>query len=139
MAERRVVITGLGMLSPVGNNVIDSWDNILKGKSGAKPLEKFDAADFDTKFAATVDLNIEDYLDKKEIRRTDPFIQYGLIASQECIDDSQIKLDQTDLTKFGVSIGSGIGGLGTIEENKIKLSESGPKKISPFFCSWSNL
>ncbi|MDB3994932.1 beta-ketoacyl-ACP synthase II [Gammaproteobacteria bacterium] len=133
MAERRVVITGLGMLSPVGNNVIDSWDNILKGKSGAKPLDKFDVTDFDTKFAATVDLNIEDYLDKKEIRRTDPFIQYGLIASQECVDDSQIKLDQTDLTKFGVSIGSGIGGLGTIEENKIKLFETGPKKISPFF------
>ena len=133
MTQRRVVITGLGMLSPVGNNVSDSWKNILEGKSGAKPITKFDASNFETTFAATVEADIENFLDKKEIRRTDPFIQYGLIASEECIRDSGVKLDQIDLTKFGVSIGSGIGGLGTIEENKIKLLESGPKKISPFF------
>ena len=133
MTQRRVVITGLGMLSPVGNNVSDSWKNILEGKSGAKPITKFDASNFETTFAATVEADIENFLDKKEIRRTDPFIQYGLIASEECIRDSGVELDQIDLTKFGVSIGSGIGGLGTIEENKIKLLESGPKKISPFF------
>ena len=133
MTQRRVVITGLGMLSPVGNNVSDSWKNILEGKSGAKPITKFDVSNFETTFAATVEADIENFLDKKEIRRTDPFIQYGLIASEECIRDSGVELDQIDLTKFGVSIGSGIGGLGTIEENKIKLLESGPKKISPFF------
>lgn len=133
MTQRRVVITGLGMLSPVGNNVSDSWKNILEGKSGAKSITKFDVSNFETTFAATVEADIENFLDKKEIRRTDPFIQYGLIASEECIRDSGVELDQIDLTKFGVSIGSGIGGLGTIEENKIKLSESGPKKISPFF------
>ena len=133
MANRRVVVTGLGLLSPVGNNVPDSWANILDGKSGVKTITNFDTENFETKFAATVEENIENLLDKKEIRRTDPFIQYGLIASQECLEDSLIDLDNTDLNRFGVSIGSGIGGLGTIEENKIKLSESGPKKISPFF------
>ena len=133
MTQRRVVITGLGMLSPVGNNVRESWSNILQGKGGTKPITKFDVSGFDTTFAASVEVDIESFLDKKEIRRTDPFIQFGLIASEECIKDSSIKLDQIDLTRFGVSIGSGIGGLGTIEENKIKLSETSPKKISPFF------
>ncbi len=133
MTNRRVVVTGLGLLSPVGNNVTDSWANILDGKSGVKTITNFDTENFETKFAATVEENIENLLDRKEIRRTDPFIQYGLIASQECLEDSEIDLNQIDKNKFGVSIGSGIGGLGTIEESKIKLSESGPKKISPFF------
>ncbi len=133
MSKRRVVITGLGLLSPVGNNVTESWNNIIQGKSGVKPITSFDISEFETKFAATVDIAVEDFLDKKEVRRTDPFIQYGLIASIECIKDSLIDLDNTDLSKFGVSIGSGIGGLGTIEENKTKLAENGPKKISPFF------
>ena len=133
MANRRVVVTGLGLLSPVGNNVNESWQNIISGHSGVKPIKKFDITHHETKFAATVECNTEDYLDKKEIRRTDSFIQYGLIASRECIEDSKIDLNNTDLNRFGVSIGSGIGGLGTIEENKLKLSESGPKKISPFF------
>ncbi len=133
MSNRRVVVTGLGLLSPVGNDVSSSWNNIIKGLPGAKPITTFDVSDFETKFAATVEVDTSEKLDKKEIRRTDPFIQYGLIASQECIEDSLIDLDNTDLNRFGVSIGSGIGGLGTIEENKIKLSESGPKKISPFF------
>ena len=133
MANRRVVVTGLGLLSPVGNNVNESWQNIISGHSGVKPIKKFDITHHETKFAATVECNIEDYLDKKEIRRTDSFIQYGLIASRECIEDSKIDLNNIDLNRFGVSIGSGIGGLGTIEENKLKLSESGPKKISPFF------
>ena len=133
MSNRRVVVTGLGILSPVGNDISSSWNNIIKGLSGVKPITTFDVTDSETKFAATVEINTSEKLDKKEIRRTDPFIQYGLIASQECLEDSLIDLDNTDLNRFGVSIGSGIGGLGTIEENKIKLSESGPKKISPFF------
>ena len=133
MTHKRVVVTGLGMLSPVGNNVTSSWKNIIEGSSGVKEIDKFDTSDFETKFAATVDINPEDYLDKKETRRTDPFIQFGLIASKECLDDSKIDLENIDLNRFGVSIGSGIGGLGTIEDNKIILSERGPKKISPFF------
>ena len=133
MSNRRVVVTGLGILSPVGNDVSSSWNNIIQGLSGVKPITNFDVSDSETKFAATVEIDTSEKLDKKEIRRTDPFIQYGLIASQECLEDSLIDLDNIDLNRFGVSIGSGIGGLGTIEENKIKLSESGPKKISPFF------
>ena len=133
MTNRRVVVTGLGLVSPVGNDVHSSWNNIIQGQSGVKPITAFDVADFETKFAATVEIDIESILDKKEVRRTDTFIQYGLIASKECLEDSQIDLENTDLNRFGVSIGSGIGGLGTIEENKIKLSETGPKKISPFF------
>ena len=133
MTNRRVVVTGLGLLTPVGNDVNTSWTNIIQGNSGVKPITAFDVSDFETNFAATIDVNSESILDKKEIRRTDPFIQYGLIASKECIEDSQIDLENTDLNRFGVSIGSGIGGLGTIEDNKIKLSEDGPKKISPFF------
>ena len=133
MTNRRVVVTGLGLVSPVGNDVHSSWNNIIQGQSGVKPITAFDVADFETKFAATVEIDIEAILDKKEVRRTDTFIQYGLIASKECLEDSQIDLENTDLNRFGVSIGSGIGGLGTIEENKIKLSETGPKKISPFF------
>ncbi len=133
MSYRRVVITGLGLLSPVGNNVSDSWKNILSGTSGAKTIDRFDVSKFETQFAATVDIDLSDYLDKKEIRRTDPFIQYGLVAADECLLDSSIDLNNVDKARFGVSIGSGIGGLGTIEDNKTKLSESGPKKISPFF------
>ena len=133
MSDRRVVITGLGLLSPVGNNVSDSWKNILSGTSGAKTIDRFDVSKFETQFAATVDIDLSDYLDKKEIRRTDPFIQYGLVAADECLLDSSIDLNNVDKAKFGVSIGSGIGGLGTIEDNKTKLSDSGPKKISPFF------
>ena len=133
MTHKRVVVTGLGMLSPVGNNVTSSWENLIEGSSGVKEIDKFDTSDFETKFAATVDINPEDYLDKKETRRTDPFIQFGLIASKECLDDSKIDLENIDLNRFGVSIGSGIGGLGTIEDNKTILSDRGPKKISPFF------
>ena len=133
MSNRRVVVTGLGLISPVGNDVNSSWNNIIQGQSGVKQITTFDVTNFETKFAATVEIDVEAILDKKEVRRTDAFIQYGLIASKECLEDSQIDLDNTDLNRFGVSIGSGIGGLGTIEENKIKLSESGPKKISPFF------
>ena len=133
MSKRRVVITGMGMISPVGNTVQDSWKNILNGCSGVSEITKFDTEGFETKFAATVNFNPEEHLEKKEIRRVDEFIQFGLIASDECIRDSGLDLDTEDLNKIGVSIGSGIGGLGTIENNKLVLKEKGPKKISPFF------
>ena len=133
MSKRRVVITGMGMISPAGNTVQDSWKNILNGCSGVSEITKFDTEGFETKFAATVNFNPEEHLEKKEIRRVDEFIQFGLIASDECIRDSGLDLDSEDLHKIGVSIGSGIGGLGTIENNKLVLKEKGPKKISPFF------
>ena len=133
MSERRVVITGIGIISPVGNSVSEAWNNIINGNSGVSPITKFDTKDFETKFAATVNFNPEDYLNKKEIRRVDEFIQFGLAASDQCVTDSGLNLEGEDLNKIGVSIGSGIGGLGTIEENKYLLDTKGPKKISPFF------
>ena len=133
MSKRRVVVTGIGMVSPVGNSVTESWKNIITGISGVSNINKFDTEGFETKFAATVDINVEDFLDKKDIRRVDEFIQFGLIASDECIKDSKLKLHEEDLNRIGVSIGSGIGGLSTIENNKVTLNERGPKKISPFF------
>jgi len=133
MSKRRVVITGMGMISPVGNSVSESWENVLNGNSGVSKITKFDTEGFETKFAATVNYIPEDYLDKKEIRRVDEFIQFGLIASDECVKDSGLNLENENLTKIGVAIGSGIGGLGTIEDNKLVLSNKGPKKISPFF------
>ena len=133
MSKRRVVVTGIGMVSPVGNSVTESWKNIILGISGVSNINKFDTEGFETKFAATVDINVEDFLDKKDIRRVDEFIQFGLIASDECIRDSKLKLHEEDLNRIGVSIGSGIGGLSTIENNKVTLNERGPKKISPFF------
>ena len=133
MSKRRVVVTGIGMVSPVGNSVTESWKNIILGISGVSNINKFDTEGFETKFAATVDINVEDFLDKKDIRRVDEFIQFGLIASDGCIKDSKLKLHEEDLNRIGVSIGSGIGGLSTIENNKVTLNERGPKKISPFF------
>ena len=138
MKERRVVVTGLGILSPVGNNINDSWLNITSGISGVSTIDYFDTKDFDTHFAASLSNYVPtEYLDKKEIRRTDKFIQYGLIAAQQCIEDAGINFSITDPNKAGVAIGSGIGGLGTIEDNKLILNESGPRKISPFFVPGS--
>ena len=133
MSNRRVVITGMGIISPVGNTVPEAWNNIIDGNSGVSPIAKFDTKDFETKFAATVNFNPEYHLDKKEIRRVDEFIQFGLIASDQCVIDSGLNLEEEDLNRIGVSIGSGIGGLRTIEENKLLLDTKGPKKISPFF------
>ena len=133
MSKRRVVITGMGIISPVGNTISEAWNNVTNGNSGVSFITKFDTKDLETKFAATVNFNPEDYLDKKEIRRVDEFIQFGLIASDACVVDSGLNLELEDLNRIGVSIGSGIGGLKTIEENKLILDKKGPKKISPFF------
>ena len=138
MQFRRVVVTGLGMLSPTGNSVKDSWTNILEGNSGVTNISYFDTTKFDTHFAASLqNFNVEDYLEKKEIRRTDHFIQYALIAADQCIQDANIDFNLINPETSGVSIGSGIGGLGTIEETKLILAEKGPKKVSPFFVPGS--
>ena len=132
--KRRVVVTGLGIVSPLGNDLETTWSNILKGISGAAKITKFDASEFATTFAA----ELKDYdhisgLTPKEKRRVDPFVQYAITASDQAIIDSGINSDEIDPARIGVSIGSGIGGLGSIEDNAIILNEKGPKKISPFF------
>ena len=133
-SKRRVVVTGLGIVSPLGNDLETTWKNILNGESGAARITKFDASDFSTTFAA----ELKGYDDisgliQKETRRIDPFVQYALTASDQAITDANLALENLDTKRIGVSIGSGIGGLGSIEDNSIILKEKGPKKISPFF------
>ena len=132
--QRRVVVTGLGIVSPLGNDLDSTWSNIISGKSGAGRITKFDPAGFSTTFAAELKgYNEASGLSPKEIRRIDPFIQYALTASDQAIKDADLSLDDIDKTRIGVSIGSGIGGLGSIEDNALILGDKGPRKISPFF------
>ena len=133
-ASRRVVVTGMGIISPLGNELESTWQNILAGKSGAKTVTAFDVTDYPTKFAAPVE-NFDDvnHLDVKTKRRVDEFVQYGLVASKHAIENSGLELNSIDSSRIGVSIGSGIGGLDTIEKNALTLDKRGPRKISPFF------
>ena len=133
-ASRRVVVTGMGIISPLGNELEVAWQNILAGKSGAKTVTAFDVTDYPTKFAAPVE-NFDDvnHLDVKTKRRVDEFVQYGLVASKHAIENSGLELNSIDSSRIGVSIGSGIGGLDTIEKNALTLDKRGPRKISPFF------
>ncbi|MFD1384044.1 beta-ketoacyl-ACP synthase II [Rhodanobacter aciditrophus] len=134
MSRRRVVITGMGMVTPLGNNVKDTWDNILEGKSGVSNIEHFDASQFSTRFAAQVkDFDATQYMSFKEARKMDVFIQYGIAAAVQAIEDSGLSSESTDFNRIGCAIGSGIGGLPMIEKNVALLNESGPKRISPFF------
>ena len=133
-ASRRVVVTGMGIISPLGNELEATWQNILAGKSGAKTVTAFDVTEYPTKFAAPVE-NFDDvnHLDVKTKRRVDEFVQYGLVASKHAIENSGLELNSIDSSRIGVSIGSGIGGLDTIEKNALTLDKRGPRKISPFF------
>ncbi len=133
-ASRRVVVTGMGIISPLGNELEVTWQNILSGKSGAKTVTAFDVTDYPTKFAAPVEnFNDVNHLDVKTKRRVDEFVQYGLVASKHAIENSGLELNSIDSSRIGVSIGSGIGGLDTIEKNALTLDKRGPRKISPFF------
>ncbi len=133
-ASRRVVVTGMGIISPLGNELEATWQNILAGKSGAKTVTAFDVTDYPTKFAAPVEnFNDVNHLDVKTKRRVDEFVQYGLVASKHAIENSGLELNSIDSSRIGVSIGSGIGGLDTIEKNALTLDKRGPRKISPFF------
>ena len=131
---RRVVITGLGALTPIGNNVSDFWQNCLDGVSGAGPITKFDASKFKTQFACELkDFDPVDYLDKKELRRLDPFSQYALIAADEAIADSKMDFESLNTERIGVIWGSGNGGLRTFEQNmEDYLKGDGTPKFSPF-------
>jgi len=134
VAKRRVVVTGLGMLSPVGNTVDSSWKNILAGKSGIAPITSFDCTSFTTQFAGEVKkFNAEQYIPKKETKKMDRFIQLGIAAGKQALVHSGLEVTAQNTARIGVAIGSGIGGLGLIEENHRKMLESGPRKISPFF------
>jgi|TARA_R100000687_G_C6454061_1_gene166957 3-oxoacyl-[acyl-carrier-protein] synthase II len=134
VAKRRVVVTGLGVLSPVGNDYTSTWQNIVEGKSGIGPITVFDASEYTTHFAGEVkDFNVEDYIAKKETKKMDKFIQFGIAAGKQALADSGLVITEKNASRVGVAIGSGIGGLSLIEENHTKLVNSGPKRISPFF------
>jgi 3-oxoacyl-[acyl-carrier-protein] synthase II len=135
--HRRVVVTGLGILSPIGNTVDEAWHSCIEGKSGITAVD-IGLENNPVKIGGRLkDFYPEDFLDAKEVRRIDPFIQYGIIAANQSIDNSGILESNIDLTKVGVNFGAGIGGIDTIEKNKILLEEKGYKKVSPFFVPGS--
>ncbi|NEZ47629.1 beta-ketoacyl-ACP synthase II [Clostridium niameyense] len=132
--KNRVVITGLGAITPLGNNIDSFWNNIKNGVVGIDFIKGFDTANFKAKLAAEVkDFNPEEYIEKKEARRMDKFCQFAIAASQQAVDDSKLDLDHIDKNRFGVIVGSGIGGIGTIEKEEEKLLNKGPNRISPLF------
>ena len=134
MSKRRVVITGLGVVSPVGIGTQNAWANLIKGQSGITRITKFDPTAFASQIAGEVkNFNVEDYLPAKDARRMDTFIQYGLVAGIEAFKDSGIEVTEQNAERIGVSIGSGIGGLGLIESTNDNYDDGGPRKISPFF------
>ena len=138
MSHRRVVVTGLGIVSPVGNNLKQAWDNIIAGNRGVIAIDKFDTADFSAKIAATVkDFDATPVIPAKELKKMDTFIHYGLCAADEALKDSGLEITEDNAERVGVAIGSGIGGLPMIEVNNEKLNTGGPRKISPFFVPGS--
>ena len=134
MSRRRVVVTGLGIVSPVGNSVAEAWPNILAGKSGITRITRFDASQLSSQIAGEVkNFDPAAYLSPKEVRRMDRFIHLGLAAGIQAIKDSGLEINESNATRVGVNIGSGIGGLPMIEETHVEVLKSGPRKISPFF------
>ena len=138
MIGRRVVVSGLGMVSPVGHTVAESWESILAGKSGAALIDSFDVSAYTTQFSASVrDFDISAYLAPKDARKMDVFVQYGMAAGIQAMQDSGLEVTEENAPRIGCSIGSGIGGIGQIEKNAEIVKKSGPRKISPFFVPGS--
>ena len=132
--QRRVVVTGLGCVSPVGNTVAEAWSAVLEGRSGIATITKFDASPFTTRIAGEVkDFRIEDYIPAKEARHMDAFIHYGMAAGMQAMQDCGLVITPENATRVGVIVGSGIGGLPLIEETHAELQARGPRRVSPFF------
>jgi 3-oxoacyl-[acyl-carrier-protein] synthase II len=138
LTKRRVVITGMGMITPLGLTVEDTWNAILAGKSGIRPITHFDVSESPVKFCGYVqNFDASQYMNPKDVRRLDTFIQYGMAASKQAIEDAHLDLVNEDLDRIGVAIGSGIGGLPVIIKNCELLEAYGPRRISPFFIPGS--
>jgi 3-oxoacyl-[acyl-carrier-protein] synthase II len=138
LSKRRVVVTGLGIISPVGNTVKVAWENILAGKSGIGPITGFDVSEFAVRFGGEVrDFDVSDFIQKKDARRMSEFIHYGIAAASHAIEDAGIKITDANASRAGVAIGSGIGGLHSIETAYQAFLDGGPRKISPFFVPGS--
>ena len=134
MSQRRVVVTGLGIISPVGLTVQEAWDNVVAGQSGIRPITEFDVTDFPVRFGGTIEnFDVHDYVSRKDARRMERFIHYGFAAGTQAIRDAGLEITEANAERIGASIGSGIGGLRGIEKNYDAYLEGGPRKISPFF------
>jgi 3-oxoacyl-[acyl-carrier-protein] synthase II len=134
VTKRRVVVTGLGLISPVGNTVSEGWNNVREGRSGISAIDSFDVGSFSTRFGGAIrDFDITRYLEPKEARKCDTFIHYGIAATEQAIEDSGLIVTDANADRIGVAMGSGIGGINTIETNYERLTDGGPRKISPFF------
>ncbi len=134
MTNRRVVVTGVGMLTPLGEDTESSWDAVKAGRSGIGPISHFDTDGYPTRFAGLVpEFDMEPYMARKEARKMDVFVQYGMVAAAQAIRDAGLTVTDDNAGRIGVAIGSGIGGLTNIEDNHKKLMASGPRKLSPFF------
>ncbi|MEC0303272.1 beta-ketoacyl-ACP synthase II [Terribacillus saccharophilus] len=134
MEKKRVVVTGLGAVTPVGNDAATTWQNLLEGKSGVDVLTRVNKDDYPAKVAAEVkDFNPEDYMEKKDAKRMDLFTQYAVAASKMAVEDAKLEITDENANRIGVWIGSGIGGMGTYEEQFEKLMTKGPRRVSPFF------
>jgi beta-ketoacyl-acyl-carrier-protein synthase II len=131
---RRVVVTGMGVISPLGSDLEDFWKRLLAGESGIGPVTRFDITEYDTRFAGEVkDFRAENYMDRKDARRADLFVQYAIAASRTAVAQAKIANGNIDPTRYGVVIGSGIGGIATFEDQHKNLMEKGPSRVSPFF------
>ena len=134
MKGNRVVVTGLGAVTPLGLDVASTWKAICEGQSGAAMIDQFDASAFTTQFSASVkNFSVEGYLEARDARRMDPFIQYGMVAGIQAFRDSGIAVTEDNAARIGCAIGSGIGGIGSIEDTALLVEQKGPKRISPFF------
>jgi 3-oxoacyl-[acyl-carrier-protein] synthase II len=134
LSKRRVVVTGLGLLTPVGNTVVDSWKNIVNGVSGINPITHFDVTEFPVRFGGSIKgLELDEFIPRKDQKTMDPFIHYGLVAGLQAFADSGIEITEENAARIGVAIGSGIGGLAGIEKGTETILNSGPRRISPFF------
>ncbi|MFH0341181.1 MAG: beta-ketoacyl-ACP synthase II [Chromatiales bacterium] len=134
MTRRRIAVTGLGVICPVGNTIKAAWDNILAGKSGIRPLSHFDVSGFTTRFGGTInDFSVTDYISPKDVKKMDPFMHYGLAAGIQAFQDSGVEVREENADRIGVAIGAGIGGLWGIEQGRLSIEDGGPKKISPFY------
>ncbi|RZO82801.1 MAG: beta-ketoacyl-[acyl-carrier-protein] synthase II [Oceanococcus sp.] len=134
MPKRRVVVTGLGAVSPVGLSAQESWNSVKAGRSGIGPIDTYDVSAYPTRIAGLVrGFDIEQFMSPKEARKCDPFIHYGIAASDEALKDAALDLQSADLDRIGVHVGSGIGGIGNIEKNHQVLLDKGVRKVSPFF------
>ena len=138
MSNKRVVVTGRGMLTPLGNTVDTTWDAIQNGKTGIGPIEHFNVSDFGTRFGGSLkNFDCANYMEPKDARRMDVFMQYGIAAGFQAFEDSGLDADKYDSERFGVAIGSGIGGIKTIEDTSLLIRDAGPRKVSPFFVPGS--